>query len=258
VAWLDRLGVQGFIDGLSLLSIGIMIAVVALPHLRWLRIGAFICFLLWYAFINSFGKISHDGHGWLFTTMIFIWLPSSRDAEQSVSRQHLFLTVFASAQVLFMLFYTMSGAWKIGTGLGQMLAGEIGSFHPHALAQLTAFRLLQTGSDSLLGSWIIQYPLLGWPLHLAAIYLEFFALLAAFRPSLHRLWGIGLIAFHFGTWLLMGIIFQTNIALLGLLMVMSPFYRERTPARVTLGNLPLLGHLFRSTTASETSSHSGR
>jgi len=243
IFWIEWMEVRAFVDGLAYASLFFMLMALLLPQWRVARAGVFLCFLFWYAFINSFGKIGHDGHLWLAAGFLLIWLPDG-DVRRSVGKQHYYLTVIASAQCLMMLTYTMSGVWKVAYGIDQMVQGQIGTFHPDALATLTAFRLLQTNSESLLGPLLLRYPLVGWPMHLGATYLETFAIVAAFRPSLHRLWGIGLIFFHFGTWLLMGIIFQTNIALLGLLMVMSPFYREGTPLRVTLYNLPLLGPLF--------------
>lgn len=243
--WLRADGIRLFIDSLTWVSLVCMTGALLWPQRRVLRAGVFVCFLLWYAFINSFGKIGHDGHMWLAAGFLFIWLPYGDGVRRSVGKQHYYLAIFAGAQVILMLAYSMSGGWKVATGISQMVQGQVGTFHPYALANLTAFRLLQTNTESLLGPAFLTVPLVGWPMHLGAVYLETFALVAAFRPSLHRVWGAGLILFHFGTWLLMGINFHTNIALLGLLMVMSPFYRTGTPVWVTLHDLPLFGYLVR-------------
>lgn len=52
--------------------------------------------------------------------------------------------------------------------------------------------------------------------------LEATSLLVAFRPRLHRVWGVGLIVFHVGTQVAMGFTFRPSIILLGLLFVCSP------------------------------------
>ena len=54
------------------------------------------------------------------------------------------------------------------------------------------YRLVRDHMGSVSSRWI------GWVLFLAAIYLEAAALLVAFRPAIHRWWGIGLIMLHLG------------------------------------------------------------
>ena len=86
----------------------------------------------------------------------------------------------------------------------------------------------------------IAYPRLGWPLYPLAIYVEVFALLAVFRPRLHRPWGCGLIGLHVGNCCSMGIVFNVNVLLLGLFFVLSPF----APTRLDLWlwrDLPMVG-----------------
>jgi hypothetical protein len=76
---------------------------------------------------------------------------------------------------------------------------------------------------------------------LAALYLEVFAIVAAFRPRLHLVWGAGLILFHVGVLLAMGILFLEPPLLLLLLFVLSPFARGEPNAEATLESLPWLG-----------------
>jgi hypothetical protein len=77
------------------------------------------------------------------------------------------------------------------------------------------------------------------------MYLETFSVIAAFRPRLHRLWGLGLIAFHFGTQLVMGFTFAPNIVLVGLLLVCSPFAPDRVKVKETVLDLPILYFISR-------------
>lgn len=218
---------------------------VLMPQRQLVRVLVFGVYLLLNGLQNSFGKINHGDHPMIAVAFVLIWLPRwpASGQRNSVSQAHLYLTVIGAAQVMVGLFYTMSGLWKVYFGVQQLVAGEINTFHPHALATLIAFRLLQTDQESILGGLIVAQPLLGWPLHIGALYLELGALIAAFRPPLHRVWGIGLILFHMGTWLLMEIPFLPSMVLVGLLFVCSPFAPASINWWVVLHQLPGLGSL---------------
>jgi len=219
---------------------------VCLPGKRWVRLFLFVSFLLLDAISNSFGKINHSQHALIAIAFIFIWLPDVAGSEEKISqiKRQLYLRVFWAAQLAFGLFYFMSGSWKIWIGVQQLLAGEINTFHPYALANLVAFRLLQTNQSSILGWLLIEHPLVGWPLHLGVLYLEFFTIIAAFRPSIQRIWGVGLVVFHIGTWLLMEILFGSNMLMIGFLFILSPFAPPQTNWRTLLEQLPLLGEII--------------
>jgi hypothetical protein len=246
VVWLPALGIQRAVDLLALASFATGILALAQPERRLWRALTFLCFFFLYAFINSRGRIGHDGHAWIVVAFLLIWLPAARRpaTDQSVTYRQRYLAVIWAAQFFMGLFYSMSGAWKVVAAVQQIAAGQLHTFHPYALANLTAARLLETNSASVLGWLVIDYPLLGWPLHLGAVYLELFAVVAVFRPALHKLWGLGLITFHIGSWLFLTIAFQTNIFLLGLLFVMSPFAPRTIVWPEVLGQLPLIGSLW--------------
>lgn len=247
IYWLGWTGIRAGLDFLAGFSLLFGVLAVIQPENRIWRLGVFACFFAWYAFVNSFGKISHDGHAWTVAALLLVFLPNgNHDAfARSPARRHAYLTIFWGIQFFVGLFYSMSGVWKIGIGLQQLFDGQLNTFHPHALANLVAFRMLQTNTETLLGWLVVEYPLLGWPLHLGGVYMELFSLVAVFRPQLHRLWGIGLVLFHIGTWLLMGIVFQTNIMLLGLFFIASPFALRPVVWSQVLVSLPLLGNVIR-------------
>jgi hypothetical protein len=77
------------------------------------------------------------------------------------------------------------------------------------------------------------------------MYLEAASLLVAFRPRIHRVWGAGLIAFHFGTQLAMGFTFTPNIAVVGLLFLCSPFAPDRLKVKEVVLDLPVLYFISR-------------
>lgn len=248
--WANWLSTSTVTNSIMLLLIATSIPVVVQPWRRVFRVAAFVGLFFAVAYANSFGKIGHGWHAWIFVALLFCFLPkwhagsaSERQATSITHRQQ-FLTLFFAAQLFVMLFYSMSGAWKVFAAFDQMWAGQLHAFHPYALAYLTADRLLQTNSWTPLGPFLINYPLLGWPLHLAAIYFELFALVAAFRPALHRLWGLMLIVFHFGTIVLLFVGFTPSMLLLGLLFIMSPFAPKEISWREVVRNLPLFGDLW--------------
>ena len=234
------LGTAMFTIG-TLLILGTVLSSIW-PEKRPFRLLAFVGLLLVIAMENSFGKINHNMHGWLAVSFCFLFLP----AENGQKRVHRFtyLTSFWTAQAVLLWFYTMSGVWKMNIGITQLLAGEINAFHPYAMAQQVANRLLQDNSNSLIGPFIVENPLLGWPLYLSALYLEFFAFFAAFRPGLHHFWGASLALFHLGTYLTMTITFNENILLLGLLLIASPFHPPNWRWQTAVRDLPIIGWIY--------------
>ena len=241
--WATWVGMETAVYLIALTAVlGAVLAAVQ-PN-RWpLRLLAFAGLFLTVALANSFGKINHNMHGWLAVAFCFMLLPAA--GERPSRRQRLtYLSAFWAAQALLLWFYTMSGAWKVSMGIEQLAAGDVHAFHPYAMAHQVANRLLQDNSASVLGPLLLDFPQLGWPLYVSAIYLELFAFMAAFRPSLHRLWGLSLALFHIGTYLTMTITFNQNILLLGLMLVASPFHPPRWRWQRALRDLPLIGRLL--------------
>ena len=209
---------------------------------RFLRVLVFLTLLLLVTLENSFGKVNHGNHVLIYISFILIFLPNKnkREIESSPYQRQLYLNAFFTSQVIFMLTYSLSGFWKILTGLQQFMKDEINCFSPDALALLIYKRIHQTNVDSLLGGYIIDHPFLGWPLYISAIFLEFFSVVAAFRPSVHRIWGVFLITLHLSIYLTMTINFKTNMFLLLIFFVFSPFYMEGVKMNNVIRNLPVI------------------
>ena len=102
----------------------------------------------------------------------------------------------------------------------------------------------EPNQTSLLGSFAIEYQYLGWALMLGSVYLQLFALWVVFRPSLRRLWGLGLIAFHVGTYLVMAIDFSPSCLLLAVLLI-APAPGADPGWRARLQDLPVIGDAWR-------------
>ncbi|MGF1511184.1 MAG: hypothetical protein ACFB9M_16955 [Myxococcota bacterium] len=215
------------------------------PEERWIRLCVFIGLLEVLALKFSFGKIHHLMHAWLFCTFVFVWLPNDwhrahGPGRARVRRQSL-LFVFSGAQVAVAMTYSLAGLGKILGTAYQAVLGQVTPLHPSALARHIADRILQTHADSLLGAWMIEHAAFLWPMMIGTLYLQTFALFAALRPRLHRVWGVGLMVFHTVTLLALTIDFTPSIFLVGLLFVASPVAPNRFDLFGFLRDLPIIG-----------------
>jgi hypothetical protein len=219
------------------------------PDSRVARVLAFVGCLTGMAFDNSFGKVNHHLHLWAMTAFLLVFLPSRRDALRVPAAGEAALRVFWGAQAAILLTYTMSGVAKLLGAAVQVLRGDASTlFSYDALARHTAERLLMTHETSLLGAWVINHPLWGAPAFWGAVYLEVFALAAAYRLSLHRLWALGLVLMHIGIFLTMNVTFSHSILLLGLMFAASPF--ATSPFTALVSTAPVMS------TSGETGSRS--
>ena len=193
---------------------------------RAARVAVFLGLLEFVALKNSYGKIGHSLHLPVLVAGVLIFLPAGWTRSSALAPRRLrqeTLLVFWLAQAAILLSYTMSGLGKLGGALWQLCTGQPNAFLPGAFGEHVAQRLVQTSSPSTLGDWIIHHPWITWPLMPAAVAIETFALLAAFRPSLGRPVAALLILFHVGTYFTMTITFPQNCLLLALFFFASPF-----------------------------------
>jgi hypothetical protein len=241
VGWLAAIDqVRGFYLILGFF-LGASLAAAIWPGSRGWRVAVLAGWLCFVALKNSEGKIGHSLHLPVLVAMMFVFLPRGWErANASRPVQMSTLQVLAAAQGLVLLTYTMSGLGKLGGGLYEWMAGQAHPFQIDGFSRIVAERLLQTNSDSVLGRWIIEHPWLGGLLLPGAIYLQTTSILAAFRPSLHRVWGAALILFHLGNAFILTIYFPHSIFLLGLLLLASPFAPAAFDVRRILADLPIL------------------
>jgi len=240
VWWLDIVPLRGGMLGILSGYLVVAFLGAVFPDRRWARTMVFVGLLEFVALDNSFGKINHNHHLWVLTAFLLIFLPDiqARTANRAVRQR--FVTIFWSCQAIVLLTYTMSGAGKVAGAIYQLFAGQNNVLMPTGFVSIIANRLLETNSSSWLGPWLIPHPWLGWPLMLGSVYLELFAFWAAFRRALHRWWGAGLILFHVGVYLLMGIDFSPAVLLVGLLFLVSPFQDERRIRGAVVNQLPIV------------------
>ena len=249
VAWLRWVQPAAAGPGIivTLLLLGTAVAAFV-PQRRWARALAALGWLEFVALNNSAVKIGHSQHLLVVVSAVLVFLPAGWHLPAAAATRMLrqrTLLVFWTAQAALLLTYSLSGLGKFAGAFYQLTRGETGAFSPNALAYHVAERLLQTASVSVLGEWLIDYPLLGWPGMLFTVYLQCTALAVAFRPSLQRWWAAGLAAFHVVSFFTMTINFPQNVFLLALLFFHSPFApAEPPPLARLLGETPLVGPLW--------------
>jgi hypothetical protein len=247
VAWLGWTNPQMGASLIFAFYLVSMLAAAFAPRLRWARFAAFFGLFQYQALHYSNGKIGHSMHAWLLISFLLIFLPNAWGGSQPLNRRERqsFLQVFWTCQAFFLLTYSMAGLGKVAGAIYQASIGEITCFHPQAFALHAAERLLETHSSSAFGGWFIEHSLAGWPLMIGGVYLQFFSLLALFRPPLLRLWALGLALFHLLSFFVLTINFPSSVLLLALFLFASPFLSRNYSSREILETLPLFGPVFR-------------
>jgi len=199
----------------------------------------FIIFFQYAAIINSFGKISHIYHHLLIPLFGFIFVPSGD------SKNKLRASVFFASTTLFLLFaYTISGWWKLKTGIKQAMIGEDSIFSINSLSNHMARVFIETNESSVIGEWLIYNPIYGSILMLLALYIELCAIFILFRPDLHRFWGLSIAFMHLGIMTTMKINFPHSIIALSVLLIASPFAQDKFSLKNIIFQLPLFGSII--------------
>ena len=246
LAWMDRVSPEMGGEILANLYVVAGFAGILLWRFLVVRILVAIALLQWAAFPNSFGAIHHGNHEFFWLSVCFLFLPGGSKSALRDNRlgRMRFLYAFSVAPALILLFYTLSGIYKVQDAAMALVHGYFGGFATDAMAQTLARRAIETGSDPMWAEVIINRPILGWPMYLGLYYVELVAIYILFRPSLHRIWGALLIAFHFGTLTFMDIVFPYHVLINGLLFIMSPFHPKTFDLRQTLRAVPFFGWLL--------------
>lgn len=218
------------------LGFGILAALLCAlaPEFRVFRIALAFAMLEVLALKYSFGKVHHLMHGWLYVALIFAALlpDSAFYPKESTRKQRAYAQlIFHVGLTMIGLTYSLAGVGKLLGAIYQLALGQITPLHPSALARHVADRLLQTYPESILGPVMISHGTWLWPMMLATIYLQLVAVVAVFRPRLHRLWGFGLLGFHMMTALSMTIDFSPQLMLVALFFLASPFVPSDWPRR---------------------------
>lgn len=233
--WMAReAAIQAVASALALLA-------VLFPGRLVFRLGVFLYLFFSVALASSYGAILHGGHIPVYVGFALLFLPSAIDSPRGMARSDALTAIaaFWFAQILVLLPYTLSGFWKIFNNGFELLSTD-------GFVRILVARALEDTADI---PWLLPFfaprPLLSQVVFLGAIYLQFFSLLAFFRPALQRPFGFGLMAFHFGTGYLLNIWFYPHIVYLGMFLVFSPFAPAKPSLAGFVKSLPVFGIPFR-------------
>jgi len=194
-----------------------------LPQRRWAR--ALVCVALWeyVAVMITIGELFPICHQWIVVAFIFALMPdrfaapgASKESKDSA------LLLFWAAQAFFLLTYSMAGLSKFLTAAWQTAHGEPSIFTVKGCASMAADYIMEKGRLGPLGMPLRDAGLLPAFMFAGAL-AELGVLFLAFRARLHRAAGAAVVAFHVGTYLLMGIFFKSSVLLAGVLLLCSPF-----------------------------------
>jgi hypothetical protein len=218
-----------------------LLAAVA-PQIRAARIGYCLSLLLVMAiFMDGKNKIDHAHHGLWWSSFLLVFLPPLGPKMTADHRRALVRMLWTVMAVL-LLFYSLAGLSKLLASLRHLPFDRLTWLSWDALA-VTVVRD-QRSENTLLGSFLLAHPVLSFTLQLGVLYLELFAIVAAFRLRLARLFGASLVALHLGIRFTMGISFRPATFLLILFVIANPL-AVSAGVRATLGELPLFGRLIR-------------
>lgn len=244
--WMNYVSLET--SGYILANAYVIVGMLSVFLWRFLIIRIAVCLVLlqFTALPNSFGSIGHGYHEWFWLSVCFLFLPSQPKHIARSSRliRTKFLYAFSIAPALVLFFYTLSGFYKVSDATVRLITGQYGGFMPDAMAQTVARRSLETLSDPIWAGLVTNYPMLGWPFYLSLYYIEIVAIFIFFRPSLHRVWGCLLIAFHLGTAVFMDIAFNLHVLINGMLFIASPFAPDKMDLSQMVRELPFLGRFL--------------
>lgn len=239
--WFDWFSVRTSVHIIFCFYLAAAVLVVLAPQQRLLRLAYAFGLLQYMAFVNSFDKINHDMHGWLFVSIVLVLLPTGHwRRPRRVADRQFFLTVVWTATLVVLLFYSLTGFWKVDAVVHALAHGRMSGIDFAGFSYIVGARIVLTNQDTLLGHFFTFHELPGWFLFTGTMYLETASIIIAFRPRLHRVWGLALILFHLGTLLAMGFTFGPNIVLVGLLLVCSPFTPDHIDVKAAVLDLPIL------------------
>lgn len=222
-AWLVNTEPRTVVPVLIVACITVAFVGAAFSGRRWARVAAAVALLEFLALKFSLGKVHHLMHGWLLLLIVLIFAPNEGYARSLRPRaqRHALLSTYVAGQLVVATTYTLSGLGKLlGTGY-QLGNGEAGLLNLQSLPLHVAARLLETADTSLVGSWLVELGAWTWPLFIATVYFQLFAVVCVLRPRLHRLLGLVLVSFHLMSALALMIDFTPAIVLCGLLYVAS-------------------------------------
>lgn len=239
--WIPQASFSGLVPWILGAYLVASVVVAAVPTWRVARVAYFVTLVQYVSLISAFGGISHNHHAWLWMSGILILLPDRRWlGRTTVQERRYFLNVIWLGQAAILFSYTLTGIWKIVFALHGAVTPRGSTLGLDGFGTIVIQEEMRYGQDPLLSDFLVATPLIGWALFIATMYVEAASLNVAFRPRLHRAWGILLITFHVGTELGLGFTFLPAVAVLAIFLVCSPFAPDDPPVAAAVLDLPLV------------------
>lgn len=211
---------------LSIVRLGLLGVALVAPFFHTSRImRILVCVALWqaHALESSFGDYNHQWYPWLYTAFLFIFLPTQHKKKgTSFEENRTYLLYVFAAQMTFALIYMLAGTHKVIYSFIQSAAGEVGGLSPTGLSYQVADWVPKLGAEAAYADLVVSTPEFAFPAYLALILVQIAAPLAVLYPSTQRAWAVCIVAFHIGTYLIMGIQFPQWILLVPLLFFHAP------------------------------------
>lgn len=244
IFWIRAVPWEPAVFAIGLLFILGAAAAAMFPANVLARFFAFLGMFLFESVRYSFGKISHSHHIIVGTALVLIFLPAVLPRAPDRARtQRRYLEVFWGAQAYILLTYSMAGISKLHGAVLDMMWDRRSLLSAESLASHIAHDYVSRGKSSPLGmgEFIIANPWFGGPLYWAAVALEFFSFAVAWKPGIHRVWGLALIGLHVGIGLAMEVWFRPGLIVLGMFFIGSPFLVDTKAFHFRLRDIPWLG-----------------
>ena len=239
--WFEHVSVATGVNIVMTAYLVTAITVALVPELRVARIAYALALVQFMALQSTPDKVLGDLDLWLFIAIFLVFLPKGPWAtRRRIAERQYFLLVVWSATLFVLFLYSLAGMWKIHDAAFAFIHGHNSGFSRSGFSYIVGQRILQTNQTTVLGRFFTFHELPGWPLFIGTMYFESASVIIAFRPRLHRLWGVALIAFHLGTQLIMGFTFPKNMVVFALFLVCSPFAPDRIDFKAAFLDLPIV------------------
>lgn len=220
LGWLSLLSWDLFLNLLSMGGLASLVLAIIFPQSRVARLVVAMSLFFVIAVESSYGKIIHSFYGWLWSSIILIFLPKARQWPSHMT-QEIYVKLYF-AQIAGVVCYVLAGVWKIRVlsniyrhegiwpiihSLNNSIAYEH-IFHQHDLGKATLFFLNHDYISAMSFLFIVLLQTLSVPL--------------AFMPRFHIPLGVMLLSFHFMSELILNISFRGQTYLVFLQFILWP------------------------------------
>lgn len=162
-----------------------------LPYSVRFKSAELVSSFMFLAACFSFGKIDHGMHGYILSSFFLVLVDGKKEKD---------LILMRGAVGVFLMTYFLSGLWKLRFFDAEMAKSAL-SYH-------IAGAMLANGEVTSSGLYLLGLPEIAqFLLWILVIGFELFGLVVIFTGKFTRLYGLGIIAFHALTWLVMDISF---------------------------------------------------